>query len=528
MPTTVLRWITLPMLLLCCLGCAPTIKYRIDTAVLPTGACQRTVLVQGISHPRLKQQVKLQDYLDLPEADAYEHFVLEPSSLKLGGRFTSPLMIPSDFVKPTLHSEEVARNRILFRHIDLVLVAFMDYEERIDDIVNRLEGERALRKLVDMILDELILALESRFGEDHDLTGLKQYLRAEFPTLALRLYSRLWEIRRARRGGVAFLSEDKEWNHFVGEEARRYGIDLQPGSSDEVEKHNRQAITDFANRKLRELTTPIAGGTEPLNIDFLHDKNAREALLQDLQASVKERHGSTQAFVKKLEPLLPEALGAFLINQYSLLPTNPHLDFQVRLALPGTVIQTNGLIDVNGKLLWSFSEGDMGLSGFAMWARSLIVNQKAIDALRLEDFPGGLNTVERFFRPFRGPGGRTNEELVELLRTCVKEESLGPLAARAAEGDKNDSMARAAAALHTLLKSYQKPANGNADDETDTAPAEKTQPADEPDPDPGDSEVEELGGHGLTAPGRGPTPEIKRGEDDAAGTGEEEEEVDPE
>lgn len=486
-------------------GCAPTISYRVDMKVYEDASCKRKVIVKGTAHEKLKsQQVKLHDYLDLPDADAYDHFVLTPSTLILGGSFESPDMIPSDFVKQTMHTDKLAKNRVLFRHIDMVLIRFMDFEERIDDIVERSEGEKALVELNNLVLDELLALFESRFGEDYDLSAAKEFLRAESSKLAVRLYARLWEMRRSKRGGIAFMSEDREWRNILAEEARRQGVEIvgQDDEEDGDESKQKKILTEWVNQKLNELTSPRAEGGAALRVDFLEDKDARTKLLTDLQESVSQRHGSVKVFLEKIEPLLPKIFGAFLISEYSIIPTNPQFDFQVRLDLPGTVIQTNGLQDLDGKLLWSFTERDLGLTGTAMWARTVVIDQEAVKSLGLKDFPGHLNVVERYFREFRGPGGKPNKDLVEVMRACVETKSVDPLNALSLDEKMDERTRRSAANLLSLFKHFQP-----GETEKTSSDSDEVVPDDRPEssavsPDLIDPEIEEIGTDGLSAPGR--------------------------
>ena len=418
--------LTLGVMLLA--GCTPLISWRVDTIIAPDESCSRKVIVRATpSKESPNQQVSIRNYLDLPDASLYENFVSTPTQLVFGGRFRSPIMMPTDFTTKKTADGKAAHNRILYRRVDLVLMEVMDYEERIVDTVDREQGEKALDKLVHLLLDEVLKVLHKRYDSTHDLTAAASFLRDVLPLLARRLYDRLWDMRRARRGGLTFLSEEKEWQAFLRTEASRYGIDLDARPTKAARKSTERAVATFVDAKLGELTKPHATDTPPLSLDLFRAKDTREELFEELKASVSEDHDSLEAFAMKLRPLFATAFGAFLANRFSLIPTSPRLDFQVRLALPGHILHTNGLRDLDGRILWSFTDAEVGLTGYSMWARCLLLRTDRIKSLGLVGFPGHITTVERFFREIKGNNGVPHPALVAVLEECVEESSLAPL-----------------------------------------------------------------------------------------------------
>ncbi|MCX7934465.1 MAG: hypothetical protein N3A66_04300, partial [Planctomycetota bacterium] len=104
-----------------------------------------------------------------------------------------------------------AHNRIRYRAIDLVLVEVIDYEEEINDIVDRREAEAALDRLSAIAVDAVCKILRARCEGRYEIAALEEYLRQNLPALCRRLYTALWEIRRARRGGISSRTERQEW-----------------------------------------------------------------------------------------------------------------------------------------------------------------------------------------------------------------------------------------------------------------------------------------------------------------------------
>jgi len=445
-------------------GCAPLVVCRTETEIRPNHACRRQVLLVGTPSKRVpNQRIKLQDYLTFPEAELYEKFVLTPAKVMFTGTFPGPERVPVDFIKTTPQTDRGARNQVLFRSIDLVLIEVMEFEERIDDIVDRADGEKALQELIGVFLDAVLNALHDRYAADYDLQRLDAYLRQEFPQVVTRLYGALWELRRARRGGVALLTESAEWRECLTRELARLGVAPAASSEDAQAAGLQEVFTRFLDAKLPELTTPRRPDIAPLRGSMVKDREGRAELFAALQESIKQRHGSIPAFSAKIEPLLPRAFGAFLINQVSLLPLNPEFEFFYRLALPGHVVQTNGLRDLDGRILWTFTDREVALSGYAMWARSLVLRSEAVAALGLQDFPGHIHSVERLFQLLRAPeDGAFSERLIQVLRASIAAHSLRPLEGLAAGAAGTDPAptpqdVRAAAQLLEFLNTYRKP-----------------------------------------------------------------------
>ncbi|MCX7934464.1 MAG: hypothetical protein N3A66_04295, partial [Planctomycetota bacterium] len=200
------------------------------------------------------------------------------------------------------------------------------------------------------------------------------------------------------------------------------------------------------------------GGAEPLTLAFLRGEDGAEQTAQ-LQAAIVKQFGSLEKFFSTLEPLLPQVFGAFLISHFSLLPVNPRFDFQMRLSLPGQVVQTNGLCDLDGRILWTFTEEDLALSGYTMWARTLVIHKEEISALGLVDFPGHIGAVEKLYQELRAPSGGLREPLLQALRACAAEKSLAPLqrlaAGKGETAEADGDMPAAAQRLLAFLKKFQ-------------------------------------------------------------------------
>ncbi len=414
--------------LLAC-GCSPTISFRADTTLAQDGSCIRKAIITGYPNSKIpNMRVKISDYLELPEAEQYETFVLTPARVMFGGKFEKTGDVPADFIKITPASDLLAHNELKVERVDLVLLEVMDFEERFVDIATRAEGEQALEEMLSILLETISGFTEFKFGDKYDLTELKLFLRETFPPFARRLYAYTWELRRARRAGTDANSERDEWKRVLQAELSKIGMTFpeQPSSSRMIN----DVLQQFAKEKLPQLVTPKQENVPPFSLDMLLGKSSRTEFLNDIRAFLDKQYGSMMAFMQKIDPPLTKVLGAFLLTEVSIVPTNPEFDFQMRLKMPGHIVQTNGLRDFDGRILWQFDGHEVALSGKNLWARSAIVNVQAAQALGLVNFPGQIKTIEMLFQLLhdRHNSPHDTEEVFSGLRESVKAGSFEPLA----------------------------------------------------------------------------------------------------
>jgi hypothetical protein len=182
-------------------------------------------------------------------------------------------------------------------------------------------------------------------------------------------------------------------------------------------------MIEFLEGKFGELVEPRHADVPPLTWTMLSSDEAKASYTLTLETL----HGSLPAFLTKLEHRLPAALGAYLPGELALSPWNPRMAFHARLRLPGTVLHTNGLRDLDGTIHWDFTGRDVALSGYSLWARALIVREEAVRALGLEAFPGSILAVDRLYQELSRGGGLHDGPLAETLREAVETGTLEPL-----------------------------------------------------------------------------------------------------
>ena len=451
-------------------GCSPSVVCSIETVVLPNYACRRVLTLNASPNPGTpNQRPRLGDYFQFPPPELYETYLAQPEKAVFAGLFDSFENIHPDLARITPAASQIARNAFSFRVMDLVLVVLADFDETIPDIVvSREDGQAALADLVRLLVPEVMSILNARYGGRFDLSRLEQWLLNDLVAKAVRIYGKAWEIHSAKRSGVTSPGEIVELYMFLMEEAKREGLELAEPGVPGLEQENLRRLKEFAIRKARDLCPPRQPGAAPLSQDMFAG-NVGEELLGALQKAVTARHGSVNEFVKKIGSLLARAFGAYLASEVMPIYMLPETTYFCRLRAPGMIMQTNGVRDVNGDILWSFTDKDLALTGQSMWARTMFVREPVLNALDIRGFPASLADVDRLFGMCVSPAGAPREALLVSLQQSAGARSLAPLEALANNVSSPD--ARAARDVLELLARYRRPDGAGARNQTPAQPA---------------------------------------------------------
>ncbi|MFW5856607.1 MAG: hypothetical protein ACOCX4_01915 [Planctomycetota bacterium] len=417
-------------------GCAgPEIAFTARTRIEPDGRTHRSVRIDSTpARGRPAEEAALQRYLRLPAPGPYDRYDVEPQHVHLEGAFEAPTQVPVDFAKITAGLDLWAQNRLRVRRHDYVLFTTFDFEERIEDIVERAEADEAFDEALGLLVEAVLSALEGRFGEAYDLTRFKDWFRREAPLLARRLYQIGWEIRRSRRGGFDSESETEEWDRRIRQELSRYGLYLAPFDNRAARKRNEARAWEFLDARLSDLVEPRESGTPPLTAKAFQGGQNQKMLLAHLEEAVRGSFGSLDSFLQEIDPLIPVVFGSFFPYRLRLDHRAPEFAFVFRLELPGRIVLSNGVRELDGTLAWRFGDEDLRLAGHPMWARSLLINDAATARLGLVRFPGSLPAVDRFRLAVSGRDGEPDPGALALLREAVEAGDLAPLR-RAARPD---------------------------------------------------------------------------------------------
>ncbi len=447
-------FIPLSLALAACLsGCAPSVLCQIETEVFPDYTCSRVTRIEAKANPNTpNQKPRLSDYFQFPPAEQFEKYAVQPDRVLFAGMFESYGDLPHDLVRVVPGAKTPAGNVMSFRVMDMVLFVLADFDETLMDIVkNQEDGEAALMELLRTVAPEVMAVLKAKYGQRYDLARLESWLHNDLPQKLRRIYAGAWAIHAMKRSGVTSPGEDFEFYLLLRSEARREGLELaEPGTAD-LQQENIRRLKQYGLRLLEQLCPPRLGGPG-VTAETLNDMAVND-LLASLQQAITARHGSINNFMAKISALVPMAFGAYLTGTVMPLYLLPEVRYSYRLRLPGSVIQTNGVRELNGDLVWNFMDRDLAFTGQSMWARSIFVREPVVYGLGLRGFPANLGDVDRVFGFLLTPQGAPRQALLNALRDGANARSLAPVEAIAADPKAPD--AAAAKGLLELFESHK-------------------------------------------------------------------------
>ncbi len=482
----------------CCVsllaGCAPIVLCTVETEIFPDYSCGRVVRMDARPNPGYPhQRPRLADYFQLPPAELYETYAVQPDKALLAGTFTSYDGIPSDLVRVTPGTNALSGNVFSFRVMDMVLFVLADFDETLTDIVQSQEdGEAALTELLRLVVPELMAVLKAKYGQRYDMSRLEAWLHNDLPAKLRRMYAGAWAIHSAKRSGVTSPGEDYEIYMFLKAEARRDGLELADPGTPDLERENVRRLKEWGTRLAQQLCPPRPG-TPGVSADMLAG-TAMDELLASLQQAITARHGSINAFIAKMASLVPRAFGTYLTGTAMPFYMLPDTAYRYRLRVPGTVIQTNGVRELNGDIVWNFIDRDLAFTGQSMWARTIFVREPAVFGLGLRGFPANLGDVDQVFGICLSPQGTPREALLEALRESVTIRNTAPLERLA--GDTTAADSQAAQAMLRLFDNHRQSMRRTPADASGFQPGP-------PPPAPGPGQAGQSGQPGnLTQPGQ--------------------------
>lgn len=493
-------------------GCSPTVTCLVETVVLPDYSVRRATRMETTPSPRFpNQRPRMGEYFQFPPAELYDTYVAQQDKALFAGHFDSYEMLPHDLIRITPATNQLAGNVFSYRVFDLVMFVLADFDETMTDIVeSQADGEAALDELLRLLTPEVMAVLNAKYGAKYDLSRLEAYLYNDLPGKLKRLYAGAWAIRRLERSGVTSPGEEFEYYMLLMGEARREGLELAPPGTPDMNQENIRRLKEYAVQLARQLCPPRQAGTVEAGKELFAGM-AMDELLASVQSAIIARHGTLNNFIAKIAALLPRAFGAYMISAVMPVWMLPDTTYQFRLRTPGQVIQTNGVREVNGDLIWAYTDRDLALTGKSMWARTLFVRETVTYPLGLRGFPASLSDVDHMFGLCLTPEGQPRDGLLGALRQAAQMRSLSPVEALAANASSPD--AQAARGVLTLFENHrrtqaQRDAPGtDAAQQQPPAPAPRTAPptpapapTPAPMPEPGFAPAPKVGGANGQAP----------------------------
>lgn len=426
---------------LCAQGCSPSVLCVVETEILPDYSCTRVTRMEAFPNPNYQaQRPRLGEWFQFPPAELFDSYAVQQDKALFAGDFNSFEQIPRDIVRITPGTNALAHNIFSFRVMDMVLFVLADFDETITDIVKSQEdGEAAMTELIRLIVPEVMAVLNAKYGQRYDLSRLESWLYNDLPMKLRRIYAGAWVIHASKRSGVTSPSEDLEFYLFLRAEAQREGLELAEPNHPNMQQENLRRLKEYGIRLAQQLCTPRQGGA---GVDSaMLSEVALDELLASLQQAVSARHGSINNYMAKIAALAPRAFGSYLTGTMMPLYMLPETSYRYRLRVPGMVIQTNGVRELNGDVVWNFVDRHLAFTGQSMWVRSIFVREPAVAGLGLQGFPASLGDVDKLFGLLLTPTGAPREELIKTLRDAVQSRSLSPLAAVAGKANSDDALA---------------------------------------------------------------------------------------
>jgi hypothetical protein len=363
---------------LCLLGvlggcCSPTIY--VETTIHPDGSCDRMIWQpkdkflpdQALGLAWNARWKSVSDAAgphrnsgSRASADECKYFIAR-------GAFHSPQEIPPHYRHvdgdvPDVGSSELKRT---YKRKDYGFVVEHRWNETITDIVTLTMFLKARNELLDLLLTICTEAIEKQFGNSHDVSGLVTYIRSEgrqfLEAGSLILYDAAARHRVMRDEHVV----DPEVAVALGEQAKRFGLELPEKNGKPVWDGNGEDICGLTIRRLVMRHVRHRDGTALTAAEA--DALIRRAFEDDIFQKADTQ--KAKELKKRAKSILRRMTGLYLVD------LGPHFEFV--LHLPGELVETNGTGTRAGRTRWEFVGSEAFPDGYEMKARSLFIDVEA-------------------------------------------------------------------------------------------------------------------------------------------------------
>jgi hypothetical protein len=316
-------------------------------------------------------------------------------------------------------------------------------------------------------VEAAIGGIEAEFGEKYDMTAFYKYLRTDMTKMLMEVYQIYWEVIRSREEGET----DKaiaEFQQRTLQVLEGYGLYLQLANTAEEKKENKKKLWNFLDNKLREFVVPKSDDIPKMSSKFFKVKENKIKLLFVIMKQIQDSFGTVEEFIKQLE--IPIIFGSFssgtlpfTFSGNNLQPVLPEAQFKFffKTKIPGTVVRTNGSLDLDGSVLWKFNGQDAMLTGYTMEIQSIEVHEDKVARLGLNNFPGSLINVERIHNVLAGIRNKSDKNTLKaIIEKCVTQGNLSPLkAASVPVGNSTASGHESMLKMFNILNSFVVPVN---------------------------------------------------------------------
>lgn len=326
------------------------------------------------------------------------------------GEFESLDKVPQHYRFQLDESELISELKHELIVNDYGLVKEYVWSEEITDVVRPEDIPAARRELIELLATVVREGLQNGLGNDYDTSRLIRWIENEGQQL-VEEFTLLLHSREFRQ-----LDEDSRQDRF-NEIAAKYGITEL--SDEGLQRFARKRLEAGVKRKDgKPLPPEIIDALVPDPVKEEENTEDRPNQYQEaLQDAWKKHVGDDKEKPNRVQILLARQVGVHGVPL-----AGPPQEFDVWLKLPGEILETNGVVDEEGFLKWSFDKDDIWPSGYRMTARSVFpVRIRNSQVLRKEKL-GLQDEVLAFLKLVK-----SDEELNETVQLCLAQNTLSPL-----------------------------------------------------------------------------------------------------
>jgi hypothetical protein len=422
---------------LCCMGllaagCCPPAAFYVETTIHPDGSCDRMIwqpkdkfLPEQALKPEWNARWKEVSDAGRPPVG----FDRKPSSddchyFMARGSFKNPREIPPHYRFTDANCPEAGTSELerAYETMDCGFVVEHRWREKITNIVTPAGFLKAYDELLDVFLPPYTEAIEKVFGNEYDVSRAVTFLRTDVRRFLEQASHILYDA--AVRGKL--MDERRQLDPAMCKNlfdaAERCGIDPKwlvdafalPANDKEKTQAEKRLfgslfVKYFRHRDGRMLTLAEADAlAQAVLVEHRYDK------------ALEEQGKPLEETLQKDEQLKKRAGRAFLqiVGLYSgfqfLFTGGPRYEFA--MALPGELVETNGLGTQGGRTRWKFTSDELYPSGYEMRARSVVIDRdaqrKTLGRVVIEDV-----ATARQFIAIVGQDGPLLEAVRKLHRT---------------------------------------------------------------------------------------------------------------
>jgi len=415
-------------------GCEAKI-YRAETVVHPDGSINRAVYQPDDETPEAARGAAWESTTFAPRVphEKWDQSIreLRPAVrdkdrpyFAAWGEFATAADVPATFRVAAPEGLPDGTLNLDYQREDLILVVEHRWRETLTDIVSRDDMHRARRELADVLIPTFEKIVGQGLGNEYDISALSAWLRKSGEPLAFELTDVLFDLGArgelassdaASKAMVAVLERHgvrvrDEEGHLLNDEALSKSVvsAMQRVLMENIRRHDGQAIRPAVADEILQWL-----GVMDVPEGFEKSERYDDAA----KLVVAEEFGSQEGLGLVIQPLGQRIAGLYRGIFFG--PGGRH--FEYSLAMPGTIVETNGTILSDNAVQFRFADGDAYPFGFAMRARS-IEPTGAAKKLLGGDLPGRRKQLLAYVDLVRD-----DEKLREIMKQCAAAGSIEPL-----------------------------------------------------------------------------------------------------